>query len=861
MRGIRWWRLLLLMVLAVMWWAAPSAAARQNNTDTCWGNQIEASSVDARIRFDQHSKNYLKIYSYMTVSAPLDKWPAARQLTFSEDSAEYQRAMRCLLRGSDKTLRQEWRPHDPVVTADSRRVTVQYDSFAWIKDYSPIRLGPWQISRDHQRMWWIHLRPPTLQNAHWQTVKAEMGGIYFNDRSRLASSSDENTLVWRNQRPDHVTFEIDLPWQRYWQLSYGQSIWSKVGVAFWWVSASVVIALAARSTLRKRSTATAGPPDPTAQGVAADGAGDDSPAGAMLQWALLSAAFALMLLLFIPQPPISAQWRAFVCVAAGLALVLIARPWYSGAPVPALDGAADDTGTAYGHRRRQRHAVVGVASAVAAIGLLVLVAPAMFGLPGTLVSKAEPSVSGDVGYVLMGMATVWLWLAAMAAWAWRFAREGALLPASWSRTWNNAPVRCVIVVSALLAAVAGGLVGCFWWVNDNQWGRATWLTDQNAVPRDYISKSRANFSFTDLAWIFTYSWVLTGVALLALLHFRVRTKRTQTDHKQEKPVLGPTGPDLLLVAAVFVFTVGLRGATFTGTNAQYGVWLILNMGSLLAVLAAGRQWSVLSQMGGAFCAKKLRSRKRRAEVMAKAHEYRNINHQLQLLDQGRAGVDTREQLEGRLRALRQWLVDKCDDRNPPDYLSVLDVALAWGPKDDWWSNGVHAARVAFCFGVPASGALLYLYAKDPWNWIQLSFEPTAIPALVANFLAYQVAWAAAGFVLGALWRLLPGHHSPARAWSLTFSYAVPACLFLLLNKFTGVDFHDLLFYSVLMLLILTLTSIWMDTSTFSAERLYWPRRFALLLSIYQLRGLSTQVAWILVQIGAAAVIWQKLASR
>ncbi|MGW3204564.1 DUF6185 family protein [Streptomyces sp. NPDC001135] len=861
MRGIRWWRLLLLTVLAAMWLASPSAEARQNNSDACWGNQIDASSVDARIRFDQHSNHYLKIYSYMTINAPLDKWPAARQLTFSENSAEYREAMRCLLRGSNNDQLQEWRPHNPVVTADSRNIRVQYDSFAWIKDYKQIRLGPWQITRAHQRMWLIRLHPPTLQNAHWKTVKAEMGGIYFNDRSRRAWSSNGHTLIWKNQRPTSISFEIDLPWQRYWLLSYGQSIWSKVGVAAWWVSASVMIALAARRSRRTRSAAARGTPAPAGQAVAADAGDDDSPAGAVLQWALLSGAFALLLLLFA-QPPISPQWRTLVCIAAGFALIVIARPWQSGTLVPARNGAADDTGTADGHQPRQRHAVVGVASTVAAVGLLVVLAPGMFGLPGSLVSKTEPSVTGDVGYVLMGMATVWLWLAAMAAWVWRFAREGALLPASWSRTWNNAPMRCVLAVSAGLAAVAGGLIGCFWWVSENQWRRVSWLTDETAVPgyQKRISTSRANFSFTDLAWIFTYSWILTGVALFALLHFRVRTQKAHANHKREKPVLGPAGPDLLLTAAVFVFTVGLRGATFTGTNAQYGIWLILNMGSMFAVLAAGRRWSVLSQMGHDFCVKKLRTKKRRAELMAKAHEYRNVNHQLQMLDQGRAGTVTREQLEGSQRALRQWLVDGCGDRNPPDHLSVLDAALAWGPRDSWWSNAVHSARVAFCFGLPASGALLYLYVKDPWYLIQLTSEPTAIPDLVANFLAYQVTWAAAGFVLGALWRLLPGHHSPARAWSLTFSYAVPASLFLLLNKFTEVDFHSLLFYSVLMLIILTLTSIWMDTSTFRQERQYWPRRFALLLSIYQLRGISTQGAWLLAQIGAAVAIFQKLTS-
>ncbi|MFF4210006.1 DUF6185 family protein [Streptomyces sp. NPDC001796] len=38
-----------------------------------------------------------------------------------------------------------------------------------------------------------------------------------------------------------------------------------------------------------------------------------------------------------------------------------------------------------------------------------------------------------------------------------------------------------------------------------------------------------------------------------------------------------------------------------------------------------------------------------------------------------------------------------------------------------------------------------------------------------------------------------------------------------------------------------------------------PSRFALLLSVYQLRGLSGQITWLLAQIGAAVAIWHQLA--
>ncbi|MEU1409729.1 DUF6185 family protein [Streptomyces sp. NPDC005728] len=63
---------------------------------------------------------------------------------------------------------------------------------------------------------------------------------------------------------------------------------------------------------------------------------------------------------------------------------------------------------------------------------------------------------------------------------------------------------------------------------------------------------------------------------------------------------------------------------------------------------------------------------------------------------------------------------------------------------------------------------------------------------------------------------------------------------------------------LLLLIILTLTSMWMDMATFSEERLFWPTRYGLLLSIYQVRGVSAQVAYLLTQVTAAVLLWRQL---
>ncbi|MGX4689985.1 DUF6185 family protein [Streptomyces sp. JNUCC 63] len=151
--------------------------------------------------------------------------------------------------------------------------------------------------------------------------------------------------------------------------------------------------------------------------------------------------------------------------------------------------------------------------------------------------------------------------------------------------------------------------------------------------------------------------------------------------------------------------------------------------------------------------------------------------------------------------------------------------------------------------------------RDSSGRLDTFFSPTGCPDVVVSFVLYQLAWAGAGFVLGALWRPPPGHRSPARTWSLTLAYALPICMAAVLVRVTDTNPGHILLYVLLMLTILTVTGIWMDTETRRGERQLRPSRFALLLSIYQSRGFSGQLAWILAQVAAAVGIWSRLARR
>ncbi|MES9521299.1 DUF6185 family protein [Streptomyces capoamus] len=857
----RWWRLLSLVVLMTCGWGCGTAQAQaqhhRNAGPDCHVQGLKGSTVKAALRLLQHKRAHPLVTSDMTVWVPRH-WQLAEYLTFSEDSEQYRTAMRCLLRGNEApAARTEWHA-DPDVMATTTQVKVHYVAYDWITSEKPRKVGPWQIAPAGNK-WNIILRPPALQKNLWSEITADLGGLNFNDFSGHAWSSTEKSVTWRNQPPDRIQVQVDLSWQRSLAVFLSKPSLATAGVAAWWVSASVLLALAALRVRRPRAApadGTAGHSPPGGQPSNAEGAEGSLPR-TLLQWALLSGAVALTLLLLVKR--FSPRSQALLCIPAGLALLLVARPWNHGGTPIAPGAAPQEPARPEDVQPRKARTVVSTGCAVAGVGLLVIVAHELFGLPENL-QPTTATVVGRAGLVLLGLSITWLWLAAMAAWAWRFASEGNLLSKRWAARWDRTPAHCVAVAGGLLVTVAAALLVCAWWGNRQRWMRVNWLVarpDSAAYDKD-LNTVLTRLFFTDLNWLFAYSWVLTGIALLALLTSRNRPRRARGRRRPARHSLGPDKPDLLLIVAMFALFVGLRAAAFAGASAVYGVWLPLNILSVYAVLALGRRSSVLSELGDRFCVQRLGTEKHRREMMSRAHQYSNVNHQMYLLDQGRAGATTREQLQEQLRQLRQWLTTACDRGNPPDQISVLDVALAWGPDGHWWYNATRAARLAFWFGTPATALLVYFQMQEPYFQGHIKADPTGIPDFLASLALYQMAWTAAGFTLGALWRLLPGRRSQARAWMLAAAYGIPVLAAAGLVRLTDTDTGQMTLYTLLLLGVLTLTSIWMDMATFREERQYTPSPFALLVSIYQLRGLSVRIAWLLTQLTAVVALYQKL---
>ncbi|MEU8034756.1 DUF6185 family protein, partial [Streptomyces sp. NPDC049099] len=576
-----------------------------------------------------------------------------------------------------------------------------------------------------------------------------------------------------------------------------------------------------------------------------------------LEWAAVTLSLGVTLLLLLRPSPGVNPWRAFIGISSGLALVLLARPW--------LPISQDDDS----QRESKRRLVIVTTSAAAAVGMLVILAPHLVGLPPNLMPDAPPRVTGIGALALLDLSMLWLWLTAMVAWAWRFAREGKsesepepVGPSD--RSESKHPLRPLVAIGTALAVAAAVVVVCRVLSFRLGWERANWIGEAStlfgAEYRSTLSQQLAEFASIGPQWAFSYTWVLAGIALAALLH---SSSGTEEDGSRES--LGPKNGDLVLVTAIFAIVVALRGAAFAGSSAAvYGFWLPLNMIVLYAMVKIAYRWSVLGRVEektGINCvAAFLSTPEGHLRLMEDARRCRDLLHRLHLVSQKPENDAAKHILEHQLHVLHHWRPAGCPRDCLPDPVSVVDVALSWGPGDRWRDNALIAARWAAIFGIlPSMVTAWYENAYGAQHWTFTLNSPTGIPDTVGKFLTQEISFAGAGLVLGALWRVLPGERGPVRAFNLFLAWLIPIVVVAGLNL--GVGRRELgleILNVVLMLMVLTLTSMCVDTDTFSRERHYRTKRLSLLASIYQVHGLSGQIAFLLAQLATAVTIWHQI---
>ncbi|MDT0453827.1 DUF6185 family protein [Streptomyces hesseae] len=843
------------------WWMAlPAQAQTQAHarateaTDCPPIRQPEKIDLRYKLTFDQHHIDFAEVRQLTSIDIPAGQWPLSNDLTLSTDSPKYRNAMRCLLHEKRATEKfGEWHPEWRNVSEATEQqgvVAVRYESWNLVGNSAgQFEVGPWTVDAEPDKNWKVALHSPeVLRGVSRRTVEIDPGGLEIGDAPG-ASSANETRRVWTPPGPD-TEASIMRPKQLT-PLSRRDSLIAYLGVTSWWVFGSALIALSAWPFRKKN-----GKNDKAAARTLADTA---------LQWAGLSAALALTLALLLQLYPATSRWRAFIGISSGLALVLLAQPW-----LPLVERSGD------GRKVLTRRTVLVTTFAAAAIGLLVILSPQLFGLSSKLMPTAPAPPLAIAGLALLETSMLWLWFTAMAAWAWRFAREGKLGGSSTGDGRNQAGrhLRRVTATGAALAVVAALVVLCHVLSFESRWRRANWLGEADSLfGNDHtgiLGRQLAEFPSFGPLWTYTHTSVLTAIALVALLRL---SSRARSGAKS----LGPKGWDLLLVAAIFAVVLALRVAKFAGSAANlYGLWLPLNMLALYALVKAGRRWSTLGRVDRkaekCFAANAAKGESRVAaelttpagyrRMMGDARRCRDLLHRLHLVDHGHPESAQRRTLENQLSALHHWRPAKCSRDCLPDPVSVVDVALCWGPRRRWWRNALNAARWAAVFGVlPSVVTVWYENAYDPDQWALTLDLPTGIPDVVWRFLTQEISFAGAGLVLGALWRVLPGERGPMRALSLFVAWLVPIGVVAAFSH--GIDRKALglaLLNIVLMLMVLTLTSMWMDTDTFSRERPYWTKRLSLLASIYQMHGLSGQVAFLVMQAAAAVTIWRQIAT-
>ncbi|MEU0589045.1 DUF6185 family protein [Streptomyces sp. NPDC006132] len=838
--------------------ALAARAAESSSDDPCESAGLTGAEVTTSVRLEHDDHTYTKVVTELTVDVP-GTWPLAHDLLLSEDSSRYVRAMSCLSRGtpeepaheSDSERWSEWRSGHPSVTSTGGRIKVDYEAYGWVDLSSATEVGVWRVQPAADGEWSLALMaPPALRSAWWDEITVDPGrpgALRAEPEPRAGDGA--TALVWRPGRVGQATDRADAempgelrvtvttrpPWQRSWAARGDQPTAMGLDLlgSLLWVGLTSALLLTALRRYRDRP------------GLPTDA--QRRSAGNLRRWALAALPLCLLaqsesLIDRLLQDRVPLLFDLQLAVKYGLALACVGLLLRFARP-PA----------------RIRRAVVAVALvpvATTALMWTVVEPPTSY-----LVSEKEygPLETGLVLQTAGSVSVVALLLLAFTAAAWRMADDGLMLPRSRRHPGQDRRLLLGTVLPAVLVAAALMAVG-FAVAEERNWQRIAWLADP--VHPEYGADHRADFLWQAM-WSVTYvdswlighhAWLLTSLAVVAVL-------RTWHDTASLSPLDDPA--DRLLLLAFFPLATGLDVQNHLGSALLESLWIPLYMLALYGVTTLLAHRSVLArpfETSGRPLATVV-GPTARGKLLAKARSYREIHAELRRLDQGLFGDVPPERAapERKLEDLHDWVVlsvpGTAPERLPAD-VSVVDAALALGPRDDWWGNGVRGARLALVPGLPAAVVNTWADWIRGEAWQNTLSDLIGLPGLTATLVSWTASFAAAGFVLGALWRVLPGRRGASKAIPVACAFAAPAALDGLVGWFTREGATNLALQISTMLFVLTVTAIALDLDTFRGERRYWQSRLGLLLSVYQMRYYSLQVAYLIGQIIAIITIWQ-----
>ncbi|MFD9439291.1 DUF6185 family protein [Streptomyces sp. NPDC060006] len=817
-----------------------SWAAEPEPTDLCESAGLAGAKVSTSVLLEHDNRTYTKIVTDLKVDLP-GTWPPAHDLLLSEDSHPYIKAMSCLLGGGSYDQRwSEWRTRKPVVTSKDGRIKVVHKAHGWVNYHQEaIEVGLWQVRVVNPERWTLGLSvPDALKKASWEKITVDPGrpGAEWAEPEPTAGEG-ATALVWRPEQAErgtgsaavnppietYLTIDIRPSWQRSWAAWSSHEVavlLDSLGTLLWALTLTVLLLVAVRR-YRRRSWVPA-----SFQARTLDN---------LKRWA--GTVFILHLLAAVSDV-VEAGFRLNIghfCALGAVAVLLgFARPskavLWSATPVALA-----------------LFAVMVTTARVASHGV-VFVWGDWLGLYASVAVEATVSFC-LVALLLLGFLAV----------AWRLASDGQLLPASRRFPGQDRVFRMRVAGPAVLMATA--LISlCFALVEERNWQRASWLNDPMSGEygmdhwEDFLWEAMWAVSYAEDWLIDSHSWLLTSLAILGVL-------RTWNAPAALSPLQDRA--DRLPLLVFFALAVGLDVQQHLDNSLLEFLWIPLCMVTLHRTMALLAQRSVLAQpfeVSGLSLSTVAGPAARR-RLLDKARSYREIHAELRRLDQGLFG-DTpprRDVLERKLRRLHKWPANGTAGAGPdrlPTRVSVVDAALALGPRDSWWGNGVRAARLALVPGLPAAVLNTWVDRLRGEGWQTTLSDLLGFPSLVTAFISWIATFAAAGFVLGALWRVLPGRRGAIKAIPVTGALALPAGLDALVGFFTHEGPANAALQVSTMLFVLTVTAIRLDLDTFAGERRYWQSKLGLLLSVYQMRYYSLQVAYLVGQIIAMISIWQ-----
>lgn len=868
LRWRAWVPVVAAVVAAVVCGLLPAAPARAGTGDPCAPAALAEARVGTGLEFRHDDRTHTKIETVLTVDVPA-RWQHAEALLLSPDSRAYVNAMACLARqepGWQNPRWSEWRPGPPEVTTEGDRVKVVYKARSWVNKYrSPIEVGIWQVWAGAD-LWTVTLQPPpALAHAFWDKVTVDPGppgiesalaGPFWDNApaepgppgirpAAAAPMTVEATgrRVWRPvetmpRSSPALTVSIRPSWQRAWAAQYDRwgAAWLDMTGGLLWTLLMSGLLLRAAVLYRRRGSLPPARLLPLAR--------QRRVLHNLERWAVTAVALHVLIHadgLIRRYDERDVNWslddallrgHVFALAAAALLLAFAKPPraiWVAGAllmlpPLATMTLTQD------------------------------------FGLCASCAGQWQPSHLALVAQATASCCLMAVTVLGFVAVAWRLALDAELLPKSrrpvppgarpLDRRLRLRVAGPAVLVWTLAVALSYALT------EERNWQRATWLSDRwddRYGPlhlEDFLWETVWSAS-NGQEWVLYYTWLLTTVAVLAVLRTWRASEPSPLDDRADR----------LLFLAFFPLAVAISGGRL-GNALPEVLWIAVNALLLFVAVTSLSRHAVLEQRFEV-------SRRRLAEVagpgaraalLNKSRIYRETHAELRRLDQGMTGdpPPERARLERKLDALHEWPTRSRRVRPDrlPAHVSVVDAALALGPKDTWWGNGVRGARFALVPGVPAAVLGVWSESFRGEAWQDTLMDLFGLPGMVLGVLWWVTSWVGAGFVLGALWRVLPGRRGAVKALPVAFAFALSVALDALLGWFTQEGAANLALYAATMLLVLTVTGIALDLDTFRSERRYWQSRLGLLLSVYQMRYYSLQVAYLVAQVIAVISIWK-----